>query len=132
MTLPTIVAPAITPGDPRRTGAWVSFGLAGATAITGAVLYAIGFQDVQSLSSLHEVDYPDRAAFEAAWVRRRNGRFSEGTRKIYASYAMFGATAAALGAGLALYLTSGDSNGAKATVLTGGPGDAGVTALVSW
>ena len=131
---PVVVSKPAPAYSPRQIGSFVSMGLGSAAIVTGVALYVTGYLDIQSLNDLHESDYEDRAAFEAAWDRRSKGRVADGKTRVYTSYAMFGVGAAALGTGLALYFTSkpGDGKKAQASILPGGPGDAGLTAMVTW
>ena len=130
--LPTVEVPVVMakpPGpEPDRTWAWVSFGGSGAALITGTVLYFVGRKDVLSAGDLKAGDFPGDPE---SYNNKFDSRVSKGKSELYAGYACWGLSGAALVTAIALYFTADDVD-QTAGIAPMGPGGPGMTAMIRW
>ncbi|MBL6974757.1 MAG: PEGA domain-containing protein [Deltaproteobacteria bacterium] len=85
--------------DGARIAAWVTMGTGMAAAVAGAISYGLAYRDHQDLNGMDPKDFVSYAAYDSAW----DSRASRGRTRANAAYGLWGAGAAALGVGLALY-----------------------------
>jgi len=127
---PSVEAPVVMdkpPGPaPDRTWAWVSFGGTGAALVAGTVLYFVGRDEVQSAGGLKVGDFNNFTAYD----REFDSRVSKGKSEIYAGYACWGLSGAALIAAITLYFTADVKE--DAAIAPMGPNGPGMTAMIRW
>lgn len=99
---PVPEAPVQGRSDAGRIAAWVTMGTGIAAALAGIISYGLAYRDYQDLNSWTPGDFNNSYdAYASAYdSRERRGR-----ARANGAYGLWGAGAAALGVGLALYFT---------------------------
>lgn len=103
---PVRETPSSAPSSARRTWAWVAIGGGAALVVTGSVLYGVAYKEMQDAGGL-----TDEAAYDS--------KVSGARKKGYAAYGLWGVGAAAVAAGVILYVTAPDAGAAVVPTPTG-------------
>lgn len=112
--------------EPDRTWAWVTLGGSGAALVAGTALFFVGRDEVQSAGGLNAADFGGFDSYDKAF----DSKVSKGKSEIYAGYACWGLSGAALVTAIALYFTADVKDGAAIAPM--GPGGPGMTAMIRW
>lgn len=121
--------PAAKPGmSPRRIGAWTSMGTGIALVVAGAVSYGLAYRDFQDMSSAYGRLDPNSPGIQDAYRTSVQPKWDSAITKRSVAISCLTIGGGALAAGLLLYFLPES----KVVVAPGGPGGAGVAALVRW
>ena len=114
--------------SPRRIGAWSAMGVGIALVAAGSVSYGLAYRDFKQMSSAYDRLDPNSASVQDEYRKNVQPWWDSATTKRIAALTCLTLGGAALASGLVLYFLPES----KVTVAPGGPGGAGLSALVRW